>query len=279
MGRIIGLMNIWMVPAFFVFVAGWLVGGGYLLRKSLLKRTGTTRRPPKLGSCVLSVFLAGSAGGFAAVVILFFFYVLAVFMQMKLFFAILGAILSLISMMAVSLMVLWARYDVSFKDTVKLGGPAIGGVLGIAFLLAILVGVPSYLVGKTTKSRDKSVTNLLRIHNAMHIYERAIGKPAETLEVMVGKNYLVDREIQSPAFPDKAVGYFYMPTSVLVKKDSPSLRKIIVCDFAGGEIGSGRAALMVNRDCEWYDEDDFQDLLAEEINAEFAAALRAAEGS
>ncbi len=278
MGKISDLMNIWMVPGFFVFVAGWLVGGCYLLYKSLAKRPGS-RRPPKMGSCVLSVFLAGSAGGFAAVLILFFFYAIAVFTNMKMFFATTGAILSLVSMVAVSLMVLWAKYDVSFKETVKLGGPAIGGVLGLAFLLAILVGVPSYLVGKTTKNRDKAQTNLLQIYAAMDVYERAIGRPAESLDVLLEKNYLVEREIQSAASPDKTIGFFYMATSVLVKKDSDSMRKIIACDFGDGQIGSGRAVLMVNRDCQWYDEDDFQDLLTEDINAEFAAALRAAEGS
>ncbi len=276
MGRLIGLMNIWMVPAFFVFVAGWLIGGGHLLRKSLLKRANI-RRPPKLGSCVMSVFLAGSAGGFAAVIIVYFFYVLAVFTQLKYFFAISGVILSLISMVAVSMLVLWAKYEVSFGETVRLGSPAIGGVLALALLMAVLVGVPSYLVGKTTKARKGAVTALLRIHNVLRLYERAIGRPPKTLSELLEKNYLEARELQSPAFPEREVGFFYKPTSVFIERDITLTRKIIACEFGGGQIGSGRAVLMVNGDCQWYDKNEFQDLLAEEINAEFAAALRAAE--
>ncbi len=276
MGKLIGLMNIWMVPAFFVFVAGWLVGGGHLLRKSLLKR-GNIRKPPKLGSCVLSVFLAGSAGGFAAVIIVYFFYVLAVFTQLKYFFAISGVILSLISMVAVSMLVLWAKYEVSFGEAVRLGSPAIGGVLALAFLISLLVGVPSYLVNKTSNAREKTVTNLRGMHNGLRAYERAIGRPPKTLKDLITKNYLEPRQLKSAAFPDKEIAFFYIPASVLLKRDTASANKIIACEFGGGQMGSGRAVLMVNGESEWYDKDEFQELLAEEINTEFAAALRAAE--
>ncbi len=278
MGRIIALMNIWMVPAFFVFVAGWLVGGGHLLRKSLHKRD-PSRKPPKFGSCVLSVFLAGSAGGFVAVVIAYFFYVLAVFTELKYWLAVPGGVVALIAMVFVCFAVFWAKYEVTYLQAVKLGSPAIGSVLAVGLLLVLVVGVPSYLVSETTKSRNESKNNLLRIHNGILLYERALGRPPESIDELVEKNYLASREVKSPAFPDKKVGFFYKKISLLRKRDAAEQRKIVACDFGGGQIGSGRRVLMVNRDCDWYDENEFQELLAEEINAEFAAALRAAEGS
>ena len=60
-------------PLLLVFLGGWLLGGGYLLARSMRKQL--PRRQSNLGRCVLAMLLTQMAAGFAAVVALYTYWV------------------------------------------------------------------------------------------------------------------------------------------------------------------------------------------------------------
>jgi hypothetical protein len=102
--------------------------------------------------------------------------------------------------------------------------------------------------------------------------------PQDLKELTAGpRPILQPRDLKCPMVDDKEVGYFYIPPKIPVHPKA-SADLILMCDFRDNHGGAGRAVMFANRVFRQYSEEDFQKRLQQPENAEFAQALRAAEG-
>ncbi|NLF31417.1 MAG: hypothetical protein GX591_11105 [Planctomycetes bacterium] len=124
------------------------------------------------------------------------------------------------------------------------------------------------------------LTRLKGIGNAIEMYrmDNADAWPND-LHALVAAAHLDARTLECPR--DRTPGgpdYFYTPPAGAPNETSPSFETtILACDYRRNHRGS-RSVLFADNHVERVDESDFQSLLALPENADFAAALRAAEG-
>ena len=266
----------WMLLPLAVLVVGWLLGGGYLLQRRLHKLLDQ-RRPPRLGDCVLSIFLAGAAGLFSAATVLFLFYAVAVQLEAK-WLAIPGSLISLMALLALSFLVIFARHGLTLRQSLAVATPPILAVLGLTIVLGVPTGTLSYWLNQREKARNESIARLLRIYSAIEdSYERRFSQTPKTLQAIADTGDIDARYLASPNSPDRAIGYFYFPRRIRSVPSSDRGEQIIACEFADCTAGAGRVALLLNRECHWYSPEQFQALLDKPDNVEFAKALHKAE--
>lgn len=159
-------------------------------------------------------------------------------------------------------------------------GLAIGGivagavtmVLGQALIVAIMIPSFSQVQGSAKRAVCASHLHGLGLEIALYLVDTDDTYPPDL-------RALPDQELgeilKCPvADSGREIDYFYLaPTA-----SEPDGDVIIICDFRDNHRGKGRNVLQVDGDVTWTKEAKFQAELALPINAEFAAALRAAEG-
>ncbi len=264
----------WMLPMLGLFLAAWLIGGGYLLRASLHKKLAQ-RRPPRVGQCVLHMFLAGTAAGLAGLVVAYLLYVIGSRADTRLLLP--AGLAALLVMPLVAYLMLFGLLNLSARQSLSVALPPVGGLILLTLVLGAAAGIPAIIIRHRERDQNLALRNLLLIHRAaVGSYEPSFGKPPRDLSELVERNYFDAKVLQSPGLPGRQVGFFYLPTPAR-GKDDPNSRRIFACDMLGSHGGRGRAVVLVSGQPMWLKEKAFQALLDEPDNEQFAEALRAAE--
>ncbi len=159
-------------------------------------------------------------------------------------------------------------------------GLAIGGivagavtiVLGLALILAIMI--PSFSQVQGSAKRAACTLNLHGLGIAIVEYSAATdGTYPPDLRALPAQE--LPEMLKLPtADSGRQCDYFYLAPTV----SEPDGDVIIVCDFRDNHRGKGRNVLQADGRVTWMKKAKFQAELALPVNAEFAAALRAAEG-
>ncbi len=264
----------WMLPMLGVFLGAWLIGGGYLLRASLHKKLAQ-RRPPRVGQCVLHMFLGGTAAALAGLVVAYLIYVIGSRADTMLVLP--AGLTALLIMPLVAYLVLFGLLNLSARQSLSVALLPVGGLILLTVVLGAAAGIPAIIIRQRERDQNLALRNLQLIHRAaVGSYERNFGKPPRDLSELVERNYFDAKVLQSPGLPGRQVGFFYLSTPAR-GKDDPNSRRIFACDMQGSYGGRGRGVVLVSGEPMWLKEKAFQALLGEPDNEQFAEALRAAE--
>jgi len=262
----------WQLPLFAVFVFGWLLGGGYLLHRSL--RGALPRRGAALGRCVLASLLAGAMVLIAAGAVFVLFQTIGDRAEVNL--KRVGAAIAIVAGIPMWFLVLHAMFALPMARILGLGWPAVGGVL----VLGLAVGAGAILPARTLvlrqRQRDRSVIRLQTIHDLIETnFERPLARAPRALQELVDERILSPQELRSPCNPGREIGYFYIPSRSLPRPDRTE--ELRACEFSHSYSDAGRVVLFRNGYCDWVPASEFERLLGLEENKEFAAAFREAD--
>ena len=262
----------WQLPLFAVFLFGWLLGGGYLLHRSL--RRALPRRGATLGRCVLASLLAGAAVLIAAGGVFLLFRTIGERAEVDL--KRVGAALAIVAGIPMWFLVLHAMFPLPMARILGLGWPAVGGVL----VLGLAVGAGAILPARTLVLRERrkaeSVIRLQMIHDLIYVnFERPEAEAPESLQKLVERRILSPSELRSPCNPGREIGYFYTPSRSLPR--SERTYQLRACEFSHYHSDAGRVVLFRNGECDWVPASEFERLLGLEENKQFAAAFREAD--
>lgn len=255
---------LWQLPVIFLFIAAWLVGGGYLLYWSLRKLQATRR--VKLRRCVLGIFLAGAIALAGAAVT--YLLISAIGSTINVDLNIPAALLAIPVAGITAHFVISAMFDFSLRVTVRAAAPTfISILLLVASFSAVTFPVAWHQRHRNLK-RDRSIGNLRKIHGAVELFYRRFSKQPPTLQVLVDQDILKADELRAETAPDRQIGFFYVP--IRTKPNQTPTDRILACDLPTDPQDSGRIVLSDNGDCYCMIEEEFLKLLEDDRNAAFA---------
>ncbi|KKK97720.1 hypothetical protein LCGC14_2649920, partial [marine sediment metagenome] len=236
----------WMVVLIFaVFFPGWLWGGGYLFRKSLLKHS--QKRRITLGRGILVSFLSGLTGAIAGGVI---------YLVGKTAWppppestnpvSIWGIILAVPTFAIIAYLVVFSMSRMSVGKTLK----TCAWPLVSTIILSGIIGTVCGLAVDSSIKKKVRQNRLIRhtMENFVEIFEAIMRKdptdPPASLEGLVGVKDFDPKVLQNPANPSGR-GYFYVPTPLVARRRDVK-KKILVCDFREDSVRDLRIVLFNN---------------------------------
>lgn len=254
-----------------VFIIGWLLGGGYLLLRSMGKQP--LNPAAKLPRCVGAALLAGLAGAFSGGVL--YMLLAAIGKGLGVNLGALGTIVAVAAMIAVGYLVIYAMFNLPFGNVLRAAGPAIFGTILLAVVIGAAAAIPARYATQARRRREMAIHRLQRIHRAILMYEIKTGRSPKTLSALTEEHYIDASALRHPCAPQSAVGYFYLPArSVPYMEQTKAVR---VCELVPS--GDGRLLLFANGRCRWYSSREAQRILDLPENAAFASALAAARAN
>ena len=262
-------VGIWVVLVGAPLLAVWVVGGGFLLQRAI--QPDVSRRQGRLGRCCLISFLNVVAGVVAGGITMFLVDTIDKRIGPDLRWATLVA--GLLGFLAVTVVVLYASFEFSFRRTARLWGRAYLGVLVLALLVTAPVGWYVYKSRQTMVARGYSAVQLQRLYKAVVRCGR--GMAPDTLSWLVERNDLNNQDLQCYRNRGRAVDFFYQKRTILSPTEAS--REVFACDFIDNHGGTGRVVILTNGEAGWYDADKLPELLKLPENQDFAEALAEAE--
>jgi hypothetical protein len=153
-------------------------------------------------------------------------------------------------------------------------GMILGGALGVLLPLALAPPLLGYYRAKEEAERIDCAAQLAGIVAVVGFYQAEHdGEPPPDLQTLAEEPFAERDWFRCPcATAGRQVDYFYHPPA----PDAPPTA-LVVCDLEGNH-DDGRNAAQLDGNVQWLTEQEFQQLLAEPENAEFARALKQAEG-
>lgn len=261
----------WQFIHLVILAGGWLGLGSWMLQRALAKHGGPRRA--RMGRCVGITLLAGLAGGLTGMAI---FHVVqslggCLNMSMRLPAALAGAIVALVT----AWLVIYAMLETTVKQTLRIAAPSL---VVLVALIAVLGG-DAAIRTRTEHRREirKAICreNMTYIYHALLTYQSNTGDPIGNLESLAKEKLLKMGRLACPGRPANKIGYFYLPGRIVPA--AIDTHRILVCDLRGNHPG-GRNVMLANSRIMWESTAEFQLLLGEDENKEFAAALKKAEG-
>jgi len=268
------------------FVAWWLLGAAWLLQKSLRRHAGI--RYPAMGTCVLSLFLAGLgamvAGGLTYQLGSRFGERTETSMDVRL----LAAIPAMPLAAGMAILILYATYQLPLRRLLRVTWLPLTSVA----VAAVLTGAPAFWLGWSQRRQEgkagSSVANLVAIDAALREYSDKYfpGQAPDRLETLASEfrhkdsnvTLLRKANLECPFLPGVPVGYFYYP-SLSGDPNLRSSRAIRACEWTHPDSERYRAVLFANGNAMFNPDQDFQSILALPENARFAQLFRAADAN
>jgi len=269
------LQHWWWAPAIVLWLAGWLVGGAWLLRRSIARQRPDARA--SWGKCVLAAF----AGGLGALVAggVFFKLFEAIGKAAGGDWTIPALAIAAVSAISAFIVIVYAIFSLSARQTLLSVAPVVGGVVLLTGVIGAAAGVPAWYATQAQRRRDLAERKLVLLWQVLRTEqisalrsgaprEEAVPRSLSEIAGRVGPELL-----RSPGRPDEEVGVFYLRPTGLLETGS---REWIACEL--GSHDGGRAALRADGYRAWFTQEAFEELMGEPPNARFAEALRAAGG-
>jgi hypothetical protein len=273
----VGLLAIVLI---LVVLALWVLGGGALLYVGGRYLAGSPRATHWRSVAVNAVsVLAGALASGAVIGV-----VLAVF-GLELRALLIGNAVALLAGLLASWLVIRGALSVSFGKAVLAWLPTAWQLL---FQPAVAMTIAAPFVIRAADQRDRAACarNLEKIGQACATrmvslrFRGGMGpdKPL-TMGSLAGSGYLptIPRcpAAERRGAPAHGKYDYFLFAGRSVRMGG---RQVIACDFAGNHGGDGRHVLSADGAVRWMGEAQFQQLLSQPGNAEFATALRRAEG-
>jgi len=268
-------LHVWQLPLVALFIAGWILGGAWLLRRAARKSpSAKVRRTTFVRWCQLS-FLSGAFGMGGAVVVLCIFIALSKITALPLMRV--GAVVAAVLGVLLAWLVFFASLPVTGRQSLALAAKPMGAVVVLAALLGTLAYFPALSHIRENYHYYRTVLNLIDIRRALNAYHRECGVMPDRLQQLVDARLAEPDVLASGVNPHLPVGYFYVSPGR--KKADPTPIQIVAVSFLSEQHPNCRAVLFVDGDLKWFQAVEGDLFLAKEVNADFAAALRQAEAN
>jgi hypothetical protein len=272
LGKLQEYLYLWQLPFIGVFLVGWILGGGYLLRGSVRKALPEMRRRITLGRCVLVSILSGTTAMGAGIAV--YLLVNGLGEKIDADLQIVGVIAAIPVAAVMAVLSVYATFHLSLAKSARVLAPTAAMVVVLGGVLGSVTGVLAYGIHQRQVRERTSLGNLQKVSQALSEYEgQKFSLPAD-LKTLVSGNYLLTRYLRSASIPGRDVGFFYLP-SEWSPGDQTSL-KILICELPPVLAANRRTLLFVNGERTFADKDELQALMERPENAEFAKAFEAA---
>jgi vacuolar-type H+-ATPase subunit I/STV1 len=261
-------LHVWQWVPVGVFVVAWLLVGGWLFRRELLKVSDVPQRRVKFGRGLLASFTTGLAAIFVGLLIGLLFYRMGLRFEMPALDyvgAVAGVVMALVAAYVIGYVVL----GFSAKQTFHVVWRPVVAVFAMAAIVTAACAPATISQTKADEGRKACGRNMTAIAYSL----RRTRETPRNLQALVSGRQLHDEQIRCPASKKE---YFYMPvkrTGKLDKMLDKMLNKtLVVCDLAENHPG-GRLVIFANWSCEWKTDSEFDELLKLPVNEAFAKEL------
>jgi len=262
---------VWQLPIYGIFVIGWLIGIGWLFRRSL--DGAVTTRKYTFGHGVLVSFLSGFAGAAAAGILML---ALTKFFAAKMDALMVGAVPCLLLFMFFAVQtVLVMHKELDARTAIR------ASVLPIGAMLLFSIGIAAVILPLTLSARSKTeeiTGNIketqLRFHRIYRALKKRPENPPANLQELVDEGSLSADALQDPANP--SASFCYLPTRLPRNAEK---NRIIMCTFRQEKYGDKRVVLFMDGTISELRESGFQSFLGDEKNGKFAELLRKSENT
>ncbi len=168
----------WHFPPFLLLAAGWIFGGGYLLRRNCLNNDYNERKI-RLGRACLITMLAEAAAIFAGGVIFFLFYSIATATKVRLVYVgvALGAVVSIVAVY----LIFYVMLELPAKKVLKISLKPLAAVYAFSAVIIVISAWPAIAIHKTKVQKNICAMHIREISNALVNYEKGFGRPAPSL--------------------------------------------------------------------------------------------------
>jgi hypothetical protein len=273
----------WQIPFLLAFLAGWLLGGAYLLRWSYRRVMPASK--VKFGKFVQVAVFSGLGALVVAGAVAFLVYVIG--MQLEVDLRIAAAVVGLVVAFAAAYTIIYGTLNLSFRQAIRIGTPALLAVGALGVVVGVTCVVPALKTRQEVLHIAQCHENLYALAEAFRTYEAKFGNSPESLEELVDNPKMQPPVKKSllvcPGRPDLPVGYFYRKARSLPAKviqdgrwiDNPS-QKIRLCDYKSNHPKTRNVQFVSGID-RVLREEDFQEMLKRAENFDFGKALQAAE--
>lgn len=255
----------WQAPLFLAFVAGWIFGGGYLLRRVCLNRDYDERKI-RHGRAYLIMTLSGSAAGFAGGVVFFLLRSIGTALGVQLLHV--GTIAAILVSLPAAYLIFYVMLEFPAGKVLKTSLLPLASVYILGVITVIIAGLPAREIRQTNLKKRACMAHVRDITKALMDYEAKFGRPAPSLETLVEKSLLQAEDLRLELTPTSDNSFTYAIASF---RGRPDPKKIILASRKIPDL-DGRAVLFATREASWKDEEDFQKLLRRSINKDIAKA-------
>jgi hypothetical protein len=262
----------WQIPLLLVALAGWLLGGPWLLRWTLAKKNllGKLKYP----NLMLHIFLAGVSAVAVGAAVFFFITTIGTAAQISL--TIPAAIAALPVALIAAYLVLYAMLNLSLAKAVSVGTLPLGAIIVLGAAMAVACALPALYINQEQRWQEGCRRNMKTIYG--EITADSIHIPP-SLEYLVEKGKIKPQDVRCPSCQTRQIGYCYLPPKTIksiLERSKEASFELRLCDFAGNHKGI-RNIVTNDGQVQAIKEADFQALLARPENAAFAKALAEAE--
>ncbi|MCD4823044.1 MAG: TMEM198/TM7SF3 family protein [Phycisphaerae bacterium] len=268
-----GYLHSWQLPLILIFFVGWLAGGGFLFQKTLARQTEDRRFT--LGRGILVSFLSGTVGGIVAAL---FFYI-GIKLQGGTGGVILGAILGLVAFLPLAYMVVFAMFKISPGRILAACVLPLGATIVLAGIIGAVCGVPAYYIRIDQLAQSRIINQTMEDFQAIHyaLFQDRSKMPDSLDALLTRKTFTDPNRLKSPADSTGKQGYFYHKPDRHPSSSDEAAQMILICDFSGVHKNGQRVVLYYSGKSEALAPGQFEDLLRQPINENFAQTLRKAE--
>jgi len=260
-------LAIWQLPVVLVLVGVWIVWGGYLMRRAARDHVG--RREAELNRCVVIALLAGLGGAISGAIAIALAWQVAQALAVQTIWLALPA--ATVVFCLVSFLTVFASFQLPGGSLVKVWLKSFGPPLLVAAVAAVPTIWVANLAHEDRLANIRSVTGLQFIHKEIAA-RYAPARPPASIEDLTKQNVVPPRAYRHPS---RSIGFFYMPAPM--RPISEPTSRLLACDWADNQSGNARVVLYVSGKVETLSAEMFQQLLAQDENKAFAAALKEAE--
>jgi len=264
---------LWQLPIIALYLLAWAFAGSYLLRRVTHKLLPERRKRIRLGRCTLVMLLVGGAMTVSGTVAMRLVSLLSKTVEYSLIIP--AVVTGVVAAVVMGALCLYATFHFTIRQTAR----ALLVSVGPLVLLAGVIGPPTAGVAWYIRQRDLrrniSLSNLMRIRDALATYEKQELAPPPTLARLAHTNYITEIFLAAPVAPERRIAYFYIPGKWPSAAAGPDT--IRICTFVS-DIEDGRGTLTGDGRCVWRSPDEIAFMLGRPQNAAFAAALRNTEG-
>ena len=267
-------LHVWQWAPVGFFIVAWLLGGGWLFQRELLKASGVPQRRVRFGRGMLASFVTGLAGVFVGLLVWFLFYSMAKrFEEPALNYA--GIAAGVAAALVAAYLAAYVVLGLPARRTLAVTWRPVAAVFALAAIVTAACAPASIAQTRTAQAKEDCALNMTAIANSFH-FQRFLETP-QSLRDLVANKLLHDEQIRCPACKKE---YFYMPVKQAANING-SINKtlgkmLVVCDLAGNHPG-GRQVVFADWSSGWKTDSEFDELLKLPVNETFAKELQKAE--
>ncbi len=255
----------WQIPLLFIFVTGWIFGGGYLLKRACLKRDYDER---KISSrrAYLIMAASGVTAAFTGLVIFFLFWTIGTALGLKILY--ITTFLTAIASISAAYLIFYVMLELPAKDVLKVSLQPLAAVYILGAIIAAIAAWPASTIRMTNLKKNLCTMPVHDISVALITYESKFGRPAPSLETLIEKGILDAGKLKLELLPNSDSGYIYAPASF---RGEPNPQRIVLASKKVPDL-DGRIVLFATREVRWCSEEEFQKLLRVSENRNISEA-------